>query len=176
MGYVKPRTSICTEIWENFELIIQELIYLHNMSTNSWFASIWKDSTAWSEYRDQSRYAPSQWKTSLQCNYVSHWLGTNLNWSLWIGKGKVKVIHTRGSFHAEFSHCNSNSMEISFRSHPCCSEMIARKVCTWYNNHAVVACANFGSNTIPCSGVTLQPDFYRIWIPMEKSLVKWVQG
>ena len=32
--------------------------------------------------RDQSRYVPSQWETSLQCNDVSHWLGSCLDWSL----------------------------------------------------------------------------------------------
>ena len=32
-------------------------------------------------YRDQSRYAPSQWETSLQRNDVSHWLGAYLEWS-----------------------------------------------------------------------------------------------
>ena len=32
--------------------------------------------------RDQSRYVPSQWETSLHCNNISHWLGTNLDWSL----------------------------------------------------------------------------------------------
>ena len=33
-------------------------------------------------YRDQSRYVPSQWETSLQCNDISHWLGEHLDWSL----------------------------------------------------------------------------------------------
>ena len=33
--------------------------------------------------RDQSRYSPSQWETSLQCNDVSHWLGAYLDWSLY---------------------------------------------------------------------------------------------
>ena len=33
-------------------------------------------------FRDQSRYASSQWETSLQCNDVSHWLGAYLDWSL----------------------------------------------------------------------------------------------
>ena len=33
---------------------------------------------------DQSRYAASQWETSLQCNDVSHWLSAYLNWSLFI--------------------------------------------------------------------------------------------
>ena len=31
-------------------------------------------------HRDQSRYAPSQWETLLNCNNISHWLGTYLNW------------------------------------------------------------------------------------------------
>ena len=30
-------------------------------------------------YRDQSRYAPSQWVMSLHCNDVSHWLGAYLD-------------------------------------------------------------------------------------------------
>ena len=34
------------------------------------------------EYRDQSRYAPSQWETLLHCNDVSHWLGAYLYWFL----------------------------------------------------------------------------------------------
>ena len=33
-------------------------------------------------YRDQSRYAPSQWEMSLHCNDISHWLGPYLDWSL----------------------------------------------------------------------------------------------
>ena len=32
--------------------------------------------------RDQSRYVPSQWETSLQCYNVSHWLGAYQYWSL----------------------------------------------------------------------------------------------
>ena len=32
--------------------------------------------------RDQFRYAPSQWETSLHCNDVSHWLGACIDWSL----------------------------------------------------------------------------------------------
>ena len=33
--------------------------------------------------RDQSRYSPCQWETSLHCNDISHWLGAYLHWSLW---------------------------------------------------------------------------------------------
>ena len=32
--------------------------------------------------RDQSRYTPSQWETSLHCNDVPHWLVAFLDWSL----------------------------------------------------------------------------------------------
>ena len=31
--------------------------------------------------RDQSRYVPNQWESSLHCNDVSHWLSAYLNWS-----------------------------------------------------------------------------------------------
>ena len=33
--------------------------------------------------RADSRLAPSQWETPLQCNAVSHWLGANLESALW---------------------------------------------------------------------------------------------
>ena len=35
-----------------------------------------------SQCRDQSRYVPNQWETSLHCNHVSHWLSAYLDWSL----------------------------------------------------------------------------------------------
>ena len=43
--------------------------------------------------RDQSRYAPNQWETSLQCNDVSHWLGAHLDWSLVSNMAQTKVQH-----------------------------------------------------------------------------------
>ena len=36
----------------------------------------------WCYIRPDSRLPPSQWKTSLQSNVVSHWLGTNLESAL----------------------------------------------------------------------------------------------
>ena len=33
-------------------------------------------------YSDDSRFAPSQWETSLHCNDVSHWLGASLESAL----------------------------------------------------------------------------------------------
>ena len=32
--------------------------------------------------RDHFVYAPRQWETKLQCNIISHWLGTYTKWSL----------------------------------------------------------------------------------------------
>ena len=40
--------------------------------------------TFWCCIRVNSRFAPSQWETSLQSNAVSHWLGANLESDLYI--------------------------------------------------------------------------------------------
>ena len=46
---------------------------------NGWYR--WKYGDG---YRVDSRLAPSQWETLLQCNGVSHWLGANLESALWL--------------------------------------------------------------------------------------------
>ena len=43
------------------------------------------------EYRDHSVYAPSQWKTALHCNAVSHWLGAHTEWSLEYKSAKCRI-------------------------------------------------------------------------------------
>ena len=50
--------------------------------------------------RDQSRYVPGQWETSLQCNDVSHWLGAYLDWSL-----HAIWLHRSGSTLAQVMTC-----------------------------------------------------------------------
>ena len=35
-------------------------------------------------YRADSRFAPSQWETTLLCNDVSHWLGTSIESAIYI--------------------------------------------------------------------------------------------
>ena len=40
-------------------------------------------------YRDQSRYAASQWETSLQCSDVSYWLSSYLDQSLHLAEGEL---------------------------------------------------------------------------------------
>ena len=78
----------------------------------------------------------------------------------------------RGPFHRFFHH-NSNSIKISFCSHPCCSEVIAMKFCTWHDSCAVMPCAKFSSDTMPYNGVKLKPIFHQM---MEKLFVKWAPG
>ena len=65
------------------------MVWVNSCSTLKWWIRLpnwtWEESCKyWKSplYRDQSRYAPSQWETSLQCNDVSHWLGAFLDWSL----------------------------------------------------------------------------------------------
>ena len=67
-----------------------------------------------------------------------------------------------------FFHGNSNSFEISFCSYPTCRGMVAIKFRTWHDSYTVVACTKPWSDMITYSGV------HRIWIAMEKALVKWI--
>ena len=76
----------------------------------------------------------------------------------------------QSAFHERFFHCISDSMATSFCSHP------RHIFCTRHDSCAVVACANFCSDTIPINGVTLKPIVHRISITMEKSFVKWAPG
>ena len=65
-------------------------------------------------------------------------------------------------------------MEISFCSHPSTNKVIATKFGTWHDSLAVVACAKFCCDMINCNWIRAKWIFHRIWIVMEKSLVKWV--
>ena len=65
-------------------------------------------------------------------------------------------------------------MEISFCSHPSTNKVIATKFGTWHDSWAVVACAKFCCDMINCNWIRAKWIFHRIWIVMEKLLVKWV--
>ena len=67
-------------------------------------------------------------------------------------------------------------MIISFCSHLSGSEVIAMKFCTWHDRFDVVACGRVFSDIILCNGVAFKPIFYRIWITIEQSSVKWASG
>ena len=75
------------------------------------------------------------------------------------------------TLHQQFFHRNSHSMEISFCSHPKCSEVIAMKCCTWHDSCAVVPRAKFRSNMTPCHGVTLKPNFHQIYLNNKEKIV-----
>ena len=51
-----------------------------------------------------SRFAPSQWETSLQSNAASHWLGTNLESALYLYV-RHYLDYCRYDFHGLFSWC-----------------------------------------------------------------------
>ena len=64
--------------------------------------------------RADSRFALSQWETSLQSNDVSHWLGANLESALPYAWPWMYCIRGFGSqYHRDF-YCNSKLMKISF--------------------------------------------------------------
>ena len=67
-------------------------------------------------------------------------------------------------------------MEISFCSHSNTNKVIATKFGTWHDSWAVVACAKFCSDMITGNWIRAKWNVHRIWIVMEKSLVKWVPG
>ena len=67
-------------------------------SSAQWIAVIWKVQPfqRWICCRADSRFAPSQWETSLLCNAVSHWLGANLESALcctWKQLGTHATVH-----------------------------------------------------------------------------------
>ena len=77
------------------------------------------------------------------------------------------------SSNSVFFHHNYASIEISFCFHSRCLEVITMKLCSWHNSCAVMTYAKFCGDMIPYNGVVLKPIFHRIWITLEKSLVKW---
>ena len=67
-------------------------------------------------------------------------------------------------------------MEISFCSHPNTNQVIATIFGTWHDSWAVVACAKFCCDMVISNWIRAKWNFHRIWIVMEKSLVKWAPG
>ena len=94
-----------------------------------------------------------------------------------IHTGSCFVVFCCGScpFHLQFFHHNSNVMEISFCSHPNTNKDITTIFGTWHDSWAVVACGKFCCNMVISNWITAKWNFHRIWIVMEKSLVKWAR-
>ena len=79
----------------------------------------------------------------------------------------------RGPFYQRFFQHNSDSLEISSCAHAIFSETITTKFCIWHDSCAVVPCAKFCSDMIPCNDVTSKPNFHRIWIALKN---RWWNG
>ena len=77
-----------------------------------------------------------------------------------------------GPFHERFFHRNSNLMANSFWFHPNYSEVIAIKVCTWYDSSSVVPCEKNSSDLILNNDGTLKPIFHRFWSTVQPLFVK----
>ena len=67
-------------------------------------------------------------------------------------------------------------MEISFCSHPNTNKVIATIFGTWHDSWAVVACAKFCCDMVISNWIRAKWNVHRIWIVMEKSLMKWAPG
>ena len=76
-------THICVTLpqWVNVSFLAKGEIIC-----SGFFFHIMK--TIW--FRTDSRLTPSQWRTSLQSNAISHWLGTNLASVLWLPQPMMK--------------------------------------------------------------------------------------
>ena len=62
----------------DFAFLMRIEIQLHEMLARfTWTWNVLLKITCLLQCRADSRFAPSQWETSLQSNAVSHWLGTN---------------------------------------------------------------------------------------------------
>ena len=67
---------------------------------------------------------------------------------------------------------NSNSMEILSCCNSVAGHQIATKFCTCHDSIAVMQCTKFGSDHHIRIEVRVKQSFHRIWIAMEKPLVK----
>ena len=98
----EPTTSPVLTKWWNWELTLATNFGSHaqmvtctcGISRLAWIFLSQVHNKHHDDIRDQPRYAPSQWETSLQCNDVSHWLGAYLDWSLWYHLDQCRYIHS----------------------------------------------------------------------------------
>ena len=74
-------------------------------------------------FRTDSRFAPSQWETTLLCNDVSHWLGASLESALWLVASQGLFYH-KGSNHCP-GQCSTplHTMEIPILIRDLCTQI-----------------------------------------------------
>ena len=99
------RVSIPYEWWYSFTTSFLFLVYSINLLRKGrsfeWIhCEKFKIRSGYNLHRsrDQSRYVPSPWETSLQCNDVSHWLGAYLDWSLQVCCDISKIVTCMGIY------------------------------------------------------------------------------
>ena len=111
------KVSMVDSLHPGFVVYSIDTTFVGSIWTNSWFASDWdsimlkwhpcnvhdmntflpgwRPDMSLCSYRDDSRFAPSQWETALLCNDVSHWLGASLElgwyWGFLLAKRTIKV-------------------------------------------------------------------------------------
>ena len=136
------------------------------------------------KYKSVSAFSPIC--NPIECPWgqkaFSGYLGDNKEaWK--VGVMSLKMLSAKWQPCCSWTHFASNFFIviqipwISFCSDPYCNDVIALKLCTCHDSCAVVACAKFCSDvTPPFNGVTGKLIFQRIWIRMEKLLVKWARG
>ena len=104
------------------------------------------------------------------CRRPIMWNGLSRKFIIMIQSGALSLV--LGPFHWRYFACNSNSIETL----PCCNSVachqIATNFCTCNNSTAVVPCTNFFSDHCIRIEVRGKPNFHRIWVAMEKTLVK----
>ena len=82
------------------------------------------------------------------------------------------ISNPRARFSNVFLHRNSNSIEASSCCNFIAGHQNATKNCAWHDSTAVVPCTNFCSDHLIRIEVRVKQNFHRIWIAMEKPLVK----
>ena len=119
--------GMCWLSWKNL-VYFNQCIILYNKSCLFLFslmhshlfckATIWDDLYSGVPLRDHFVYAPSQWETALQCNFVSHWRGTYTKRSLPLYSQMctlktVSVCFTGGHFKNAYKLLNLRALKIS---------------------------------------------------------------
>ena len=100
---------------------------------------------------------------------VCFWNCLDLEMAMWFEALRSVV----GLWVPWFFHHNSNSMEISFSCNSIAGDHITTKFCTRHDSIAVMPCAKFCSDHFIRIWMRGKWNFHRIWIVMERLLVKW---
>ena len=81
----------CEYFWENWPNFNGTALYYR-------WGRILEEGYCWADilFRADSRFAPSQWETSLQSKAVSHWLGANLDQPWLLNKQRVLMHRHQG--------------------------------------------------------------------------------